>query len=355
MAFAADVPKAVAPWKAVADEATAARQANRLDEAVRLYEKALRLNPKWEEGWWFLATIHYEQDRYRECRDAFVRFTGLNKKAGPAFVMLGLCEFQLGQLGDALRHIRAGEELGMPEGSQLVRVAYFHEALLMIKLENYERALYLLSLLLKDGQEDPAAIAAMGIAGLRRPLLPKEVPEADRELAMRLGQAVTLGFQRRPVEARKAFDQVLAENPTVPSLHYTYGSFLLGQDADAAIREWKKELEISPDHLPSLVSLSIEYLNRGDAAAARPFAERAIKAAPEHFTSQAAMGRVLLESGDHVGAIPYLEKAAKTAPDSPQIRLALAAAYRRSGRKADAAREQEAFASLKEKKAATQQ
>ena len=331
----------------IAAEATAAREANRVDDAIRLYQQALRANPAWEEGWWFVGMLQYDKDRYAECRDAFRRFTTLNKKSGPSFVMLGLCEFQLGQYADALKHIRTGEELGLPEGGQITRTAYYHEALLTTKLENYERALFLLSLLIKDGQDDPSAVAAMGVAALRRPLFPKELPPGDRPVAMRIGQAVALGFQRRPVQAREAFDAVVQDHPKLPNLHYTYGTFLLGQDADAAIREWKAELELQPQHLPALVSLAFEYLTRGDADAAAPYADRAMETAPDHFTSRAALGRVLLARGDHRGAISHLEIAAKLAPDSPQIRLALASAYSGAGRQADAARERAAFAALK--------
>jgi tetratricopeptide (TPR) repeat protein len=346
--WAADAPKASTNlWKEVAARATSAREANRIDEAIGLYQKALRSNPRWEEGWWFVGSLSYDKDRYAECSSAFTRFTALNKKSGPAFVMLGLCDFQLKKYDNALRHIRTGEAVGLPEDSPLTRAAYFHEALLVTKLENYERALFLLSLLIKNGEENPQAVGAMGIAALRRPLFPKELPAEDRPLAMRVGSAIALGFQRRPAQAREAFESVVRENPQTPNLHYTYGTFLLGQDAEAAVREWKQELELSPKHLPSLVSLAFEYLTRGDYQSARPFAERAMETAPDHFTSRAAMGRVLLESGDALGAIPHLEMAARLAPDSPQVRLALGTAYSRAGRPADAARERDAFAALK--------
>ena len=85
-------------WTQLTSQATEAREANRTLEAIQLYSQAIKLRPNWEEGWWFLGTLHYEQDRYRECRDAFRRFTALNKKSGPAFVMLGLCEFYVGEL-----------------------------------------------------------------------------------------------------------------------------------------------------------------------------------------------------------------------------------------------------------------
>jgi tetratricopeptide (TPR) repeat protein len=342
-------PPPIPRWRQLGEHAKVAAESNRPDEAVRLYRSALAVKPDWEEGWWSLGTLYYERDLYRECRESFRRFTSINKKSGPAYVMLGLCEFHLEEYSAAFRSIRRGEELGLPENSQLTRVAYYHEALLVTKLENYERALFLLSLLIKDGAENPSAVAAIGIAALRRPVFPRELPEAERPLALRAGRAVALGFQRRPAEARREFESLVADHPTVPNLHYTFGTFLQGQEADAAIEAWKSELEVSPGHLPSLVSLAFEYLTRGDAASARPYAERAMKTAPDHFMSRAAIGRVLLDSGDHNSAIKHLEIAAKLSPDSPQIRLALGTAYSRAGRQAEAARERDAFAALKKK------
>lgn len=338
-------------WAQLTSQAKEAREANRTQEAIELYTQALKLKPGWEEGWWFLGTLHYEQDHYGECRGAFQRFTSLNKKTGPAFVMLGLCQFYLGDFQSSFKNIRAGEELGLPEDSPLTKVAYYHEALLLLKMENYERALFLLSLQTNNGTIEQKARAAMGVAALRRPVFPKELPVEDRPLALKVGEAVALGFERRPAEALKAFEAVVAEYPSAGSLHYAFGAFLLGQNADAAIRQWKRELEISPSHLPSLVSLTFEYLTRGDVAAARSYAERAMTIAPDHFTSRTAMGRVLFESGDYAGAIKHLEIAAKASPETPQVRLALATAYSRAGRHADAAREREAFAALKKDKA----
>ena len=64
-------------------QAEAARAANHLDEAIPLYEKALKLNPKWIEGWWALGTSNYELDRYQPARDAFRRAWTCSRRTGP--------------------------------------------------------------------------------------------------------------------------------------------------------------------------------------------------------------------------------------------------------------------------------
>jgi predicted Zn-dependent protease len=58
------------------------------------------------------------------------------------------------------------------------------------------------------------------------------------------------------------------------------------------------------------------------------------------------MGQVLLETGDLDGAIREFQAGVKIAPNSPSLRFALARAYRRAGRVADAEREQAIFTEL---------
>jgi len=85
-----------------------ASQENRLDEAVALYGKALALRPSWPEGWWALGTLDYDRNAYQEAATAFQRAVALQPKAGSPRVMLGLCQFELGQDDAALKNIHEG-------------------------------------------------------------------------------------------------------------------------------------------------------------------------------------------------------------------------------------------------------
>src|SRR5271170_5067038 len=84
-------------FDSLAQRAAAERDADRLDEAVALYRKALALRPKWAEGWWSLGTLEYDRNNYRSAASAFRQLLPLTPKNGTAFAMLGLCEFELGQ------------------------------------------------------------------------------------------------------------------------------------------------------------------------------------------------------------------------------------------------------------------
>ena len=43
----------------LADEA---RLAERFDDAISLYGQALKVKPKWAEGWWYIGAIFYQRD-----------------------------------------------------------------------------------------------------------------------------------------------------------------------------------------------------------------------------------------------------------------------------------------------------
>ena len=63
--------------------------------------------------------------------------------------------------------------------------------------------------------------------------------------------------------------------------------------------------------------------------------------APEQYGTNLILGRVLLRSGDAKSAVPSLQKAASLRPKSPEPHVALADAYTKLGRDADADHERE--------------
>jgi tetratricopeptide (TPR) repeat protein len=82
-----------ADFEAAAKSATTAREAGHADQAIQDYRRSLEINPRWEEGWWYLGTLLYDADRYSEAIPAFHKLLELVPNAGPASNFLGLCEF----------------------------------------------------------------------------------------------------------------------------------------------------------------------------------------------------------------------------------------------------------------------
>jgi tetratricopeptide (TPR) repeat protein len=325
-----------------------AREADHLPEALDHYVTALKIRPDWKEGWWNTGAILYEEDHYPEARDAFRNLVSLDANNGPGWGMLGLCEFQTREYDRAIVSLLRGRSLKLGNNTELESVVRYHAALLYIHFEQFEIAFDVLSEFLRVGNDSPKVVQAFGLTILRMPYLESEVPADKRELILMAGQAAVGMAARRPEAAQAAFDQLMARYPNAPNVHYAYGVFLLNQDADAALKEFKRELEISPDHQPSMVQMAFEYLKRDDYNAALPLAEKAVQLAPKMFPARNVLGRVLLQLGQIDRAIKELEEGARLAPTSPEMHYALGRAYRRAGREQDAKRETALFDKLQE-------
>lgn len=329
----------------LADEA---RVAERFDDAVSLYGQALKIKPKWPDGWWYVGAIFYQKDLYPQARDAFQNLVALEPERGPAWAMLGLCLFQTGDYERAGVTLQRGRTLGVNDNSELANVVRYHTALTYIRFEYFENAYDVLNEFVRQGQESGKVVEAFGLTILRMPYLPKEVPPAQREKILIAGQAGYHMAARRLEQARTAFDTLMSQYPNDPNVHYSFGVYMLSQDADVAMKEFKRELEISPSHFPSMVQMAFEYLKRDQFDEALPLAERAVQLAPKLYAARNVLGRVLLELGQIERSVKELEEGVKLAPSSPEMHFALARAYTRAGRKQEAAREREIFKKLQD-------
>src|SRR5262245_60891226 len=181
---------ALPSFEALSAKADAARDAGQLDQAVALYRQALAKRPTWQEGWWSLGTILYDQDAYASAARAFGRLVAYDPKNGTAHLMLALCEYQLNKNDSALGHIRTAKGLGVKRDNQLVRVLYYHEALLLLRKGRYEDAIDSLKILVEDGVASDEVDAALGLAVLIiRPADAPGVSSREHEVLLRAGQA----------------------------------------------------------------------------------------------------------------------------------------------------------------------
>lgn len=336
------------PRTPLQNSATQARLAGKLDEAILKYKQALQGTPNWSEGWYFLGTIYYEKERSRECADSFARFVKLQPNVSAGHALLGLCLYQLKDYANSLTALTRAERIGLPQEDQLTDVASYHAAILYTRDGNFEKALQILNFFSRRETIDPKLIELTGIAALRKAIFPADLPADDRELVYRTGRAVMTAGARRAAEASSQFEDLLRDFPAATNLHFVYGSLLLGSDPDAALKQFDAELKLQPEHLPSLVIKGLTYLGQGKFDDARKAGETAVKAGPGNFTAYTVLGRALAEGDiDVAGGINALEKAVVLEPGSPQVRIALAAAYAKAGRREDAAKQRAEFLRLK--------
>jgi tetratricopeptide (TPR) repeat protein len=343
-----------AAFEDVARRASAAREANRLEEATRLYREGVGLRPQWDEGWWYLGTLLYDQDQHREAQSAFAKLTALKPDLAPGWAMRGLCEYQLKLYDAALQHIGRGLGLGLAGNESIASVARYHRAALLLRSEQYELALADLTLVARQQGESPGVRNAIGLALLRLAFLPEAVPADKTALVAAVGQAGYYQLAKKLTEAQQAWSAVLVKYPDTPNVHYAYGVYLLPEHPDDALLEFATEAKRDPGHVYSYLQIAFEQLRRNDYAAALPAAEKAVLLAPRLFAAQNALGRALVGAGQLKKGIAALEEAARLAPDSAEMFFSLARAYQKAGRKEDAERARATFAELDQKRKAAQ-
>jgi tetratricopeptide (TPR) repeat protein len=337
---------ATAKFDGLASKADEARKGGRLDESIDLYRQALAIKPDWPEGLWALGTTLYELDRFADARDAFRRVLVQHGDNGTAWALKGLCEYRLKNYDTALSDLVQARSRGVTGNRAVSEVARYHTAILSTRMEQYEQALAILSDFGLEGNDSPRIVEAMGLAALRLPMLPDELPGERRELVMMAGRAQYFAAARLGSAAQNAFQALTNRYPETPNVHYAFGVYLLAEQPDAAIEAFKRELEVSPQHAWAKVQIAFAFVRRGEYEAAKPWAQQSVEAAPNAFVARNALGQILLETGDIEGAIRELEAGVRLAADSPGMHFLLARAYRRAGRHADADREQAEFTRL---------
>lgn len=343
----AQTQKSVPSFATLSVKANAARDADRLDEAAGLYRQALALKPDWAEGWWSLGTLEYDRNSYPEAAKAFRKLVALQPRSGTARVMLGLCEFELGNDDAALDSLAEGRRLGITSEPQLRTVALYHEGILLQRKGKFEASQEILGQLCRQTPYPPEIDLAAGAIALRvRDLwLPAE-GSVEHQVMQQVGAATCLGIQRKYEEGSQQFEAILASHPQYPNLHYAYGKLLLdANDTDGAIKQFQEEIQNNPkDAVSRLRIASAKY--RIDSAGGLPYAEEAVKLEPSLPLGHYLLGLLLLDTDDYLRAITELEIAQQAFPDQPKVYFALASAYSRAGRKEDAARARERFAQL---------
>jgi len=343
----AQTKASVESFDSLSQRANAARDADRLDEAVALYKKALALQPKWAEGWWSLGTIEYDRNNYRQAAAAFRQLLPLAPKNGTAYAMLGLCEFELGQDEAALKHLEQAKNLDISTNQQLRRVVMYHYGILLLRAGKFQAAQTVLGGLCLDSVPDGEAIKNLGLAVFR--LSPQTAPSQDSPgaaIVQRTGHAACLTVQKKYDEAHKEYADLAAEYPGYPNIHYVFGKFLAESgDTTGAVTEFQKELTNNPKDINSRLEIAAtEY--KVNSSAGIPYAEEAVTLNPHIPFAHYLLGLLYLDTDAYQKAIPHLEIAEKAFPKDPKVYFALGSAYARAGRKEDAARARAEFQKL---------
>jgi len=99
---------------------------------------------------------------------------------------------------------------------------------------------------------------------LRLSRLPVELPAGQRERALETGRAAFYAETRRPLEARRAYEELKERYPNALGVHYACGVYLLREYPDEAMADFRRELSISPGHVQARLQIALEHLRRNE-------------------------------------------------------------------------------------------
>jgi tetratricopeptide (TPR) repeat protein len=348
------------PFEQLAARAQAAMDANRIPEAIRLYETATARRPSWSEGWWYLGTISFDANQFTRARDAFLHFVSVeHRQPGPGFGMLGLTELQLKDYPKALAALEHGRELGLGDNPAFVHQVLYQDGVLNNLFGQPEIALVRLTLVANQlAQQHPEApkdavledtdlLHALGLAALRIEKLPSEIPPNKAQLVREAGHAQALIAMQDRVTAGAELKQFVASHPSEPGVHYMYGVYLLKEDPPAALEEFRREIAVSPQNAAARIQLALEFLRTADYKQGLLYAQEAVALAPGNFVAHVACGKLWLGLGNTDRALQELRTAVRLSPGSPDAHFALSRALSDAGKNGEAAQERAEFERLK--------
>ncbi len=292
-----------APRSAEATSNLAAVMARReqLDEAIRLYQRALQFDPRLTPVHFNLGVAQMKAGRFADCVASFTAFLKSHPGENRARQLRGLCMIESGQLPEGIAEL---EQLA-PDPSIAFALATAHA-----KSGNEERATQLLA-----GLEQQPAQARLieGVIEYRRGRFP---------------------------EARTKFAEAVAIDASLGQAHAYLGriAMLDNQEEDAA-RHLEQALARNPADAESTYQLGILRSRSGQESAARQLFERALSLQGNYADPLYQLAQLDFKARQYPAALHRLEKAVRILPEQEAIRLLLARTYQALGRSAEAQRE----------------
>jgi tetratricopeptide (TPR) repeat protein len=158
--------------------------------------------------------------------------------------------------------------------------------------------------------------------------------KAQREI----GKALELLRTQKVADVRSHLDAANRAAPNQAEVQYLFGVYAKETgDAEQAKSFWMRAVELSPMHLPALLSLGDALLRENQPNEALPYVTRAVATAPSSWRAHAILANVYLRQGSADAAVKEAERALELGHgQAVAVQPVLAVALARKGEKARA-------------------
>ena len=271
-------------------------------EAIKLYEKALQVNPKLIPVHFNIAVSLGKVRRFSDAADHLRAFLNEYPAEPRAHQLLGLCLVETGELRAALSELETSYRENPKDGSIVYSLAYANA-----RAGDLERA----GLLLRGLESNP--------------------------VQAKLIQGLIEYRQQRYAEARALFREVLKETPdSSAALSALARVELIDHNDQEAIALLQKALALNPSDAESTYQLGVMYARNEREEEAIPVLRRALTLRAAYADPHYHLGRIAFSRKDYKTALAELEEARRILPDQEAIRFLLGRVYQALGRDAEA-------------------
>lgn len=331
-------------------------KANKPTEAIPEFKALVAALPDNVDAQANLGVLLYFQARYDEAVDHLRKAVQLNP-ALPKKIqgLLGLCEYQLGQVNQARSDMQAALA-GLTDAKFRKEVG-----LTLVGLQTAQQdlpaAAATVAKLKEMAPTDPEILFASyrvhtDLAGEALLSLSLTAPRSGQ---MQQAIAHELERVRDLPGAIASFRKAIALNPDLPGIHFELAEALHGSDSQAdrteAEREYAIALQKNPREFGAAVRLGDIYADRNELDQASTYYQQVLATQPANADASLGLARVYSEKNENEKALPLLLGVLQNDPTNMLAHFRLSALYRKLHRPDDAKRElaeYQKYKSLKE-------
>lgn len=306
--------------------------------AIKNYQKAAKINPEHEDAYIRMAEIYYNRKNYHEAKEIYTKLTLLFPQNEINFYCLGIVEEILQNSDGALHCFLTAIKLNSGYSPALYKIAsiYFDKG-------DYQNAKGVYKKLIEINAQDADNYYDMGLIEESQRNWEAAIENYQKAIKINpyledaLYNIAEIYFNNNNYEsAKKIYRKLIRKRPESKD-YSNIGLIEEHQEKwDAAIRNYRKALELNHHNANALSGLARIYYNTGDYQNSKATYLKLIAIEPENDESYYFLGVIEQEYKNWDKAIEYYQKAISLQPASAGSHAALGDLYDEMGRKDDA-------------------
>ena len=304
--------------------------------AVKSLEKLADLAPDVSEVQGNLGVAYYSDNRILQASRAFERALKLNPKMTQAQMMLGLCYAELGRNQQAVSILAPA--FRRPPDTQMGRLIGLDLQRAYAGQQQYDKAIAVAEELLKRYPDDPEILfhSSRLHADRAYELMTQLMQAAPGSVWLHYATAEVHASLQRYDLAIVEYRNVLETEPRMPGIHFRLGRAILqgSKDTDAveaALHEFELELAIAPENSDAEYEIGEICRQRGQFEPALLHFSNAVRHHPSFVQARIGLASTLISRGRPREALGHLVEAVRIEPQNEVAHFRLASVYKTLG------------------------